>query len=52
MLIRTFVLKVINNDRKKLTHHEITDHITEENCIGAHSSVQGIEIVNSWEHKR
>ena len=30
MLIRTFVLKVINNDRKKLTHHEITDHITEQ----------------------
>ena len=25
MLIRTFVLKVINNERKKLTHHEIID---------------------------
>ena len=29
MLIRTFVLKVINNERKILTHHEITDCIAE-----------------------
>ena len=30
MLIRTFVLKVINNVRKKLTHHKIIDRIAEE----------------------
>ena len=30
MLIRTFVLKVANNDRKILTHHEIFDRITEQ----------------------
>ena len=30
MLIRTFVLKVINNERKILTHHEITDRIAEQ----------------------
>ena len=27
MLIRTFVLKVINNERKRLTHEEIIDRI-------------------------
>ena len=30
MLIRTFVLKVINNERKKLTHHEIIDRAAEQ----------------------
>ena len=30
MLIWTFVLKVINNKRKKLTHHEIIDRIAEK----------------------
>ena len=30
MLIRTFVLKVINNDRKTLTHNEIVDLIAEK----------------------
>ena len=30
MLIQTFVLKVINNERKKLTHHEIIDRIAEQ----------------------
>ena len=30
MLIRTFVLKVINNERKILTHQEIIDHIVEQ----------------------
>ena len=30
MLIRTFVLKVINNYRKILTHHEIIDCIAEK----------------------
>ena len=29
MLIQTFVLKVINDERKKLTHHEIIDRIAE-----------------------
>ena len=30
MLIRTLVLKVINNERKILTHHEIIDCIAEQ----------------------
>ena len=30
MLIRMFVLKLINNERKRLTHHEITDRIAEQ----------------------
>ena len=30
MLIPTFVLKVINNERKKLAHHQIIDRITEQ----------------------
>ena len=34
MLIRTFVLKVINNERKKLTHHEINDRIAEQTASG------------------
>ena len=29
-LIQRFVVKVINNERKILTHHEITDHIAEQ----------------------
>ena len=30
MLIRMLVLKVINNERKMLTHHEIIDRIVEQ----------------------
>ena len=30
LLIRTFVLKVTHNERKKLLHHEIFDHIAEQ----------------------
>ena len=30
MLIRTFVVKVIDNERKKLTHHKIIDRIAEQ----------------------
>ena len=30
MLIHSFILKVINNDRKVLTDQEITDHIAEQ----------------------
>ena len=30
MLIRTFVLKAINNERKILTHHEVTDRFAEQ----------------------
>ena len=30
MLIRTFVPKLINNERKILTHHEIIDRIAEK----------------------
>ena len=30
MLIRTFVLNVINSERKQLTHHEIIDLIAEQ----------------------
>ena len=33
MLIQTFVLKVINNERKKLTHHEIIDRIAEQTAL-------------------
>ena len=31
ILIRMFVLKVINNERKISTHHETTDRIAEKN---------------------
>ena len=30
MLIRTFVLKVINDEIKKLTHHKIIDRIAKQ----------------------
>ena len=30
MLIQIFVLKVINNERKSLTHHEMTDRMAEQ----------------------
>ena len=30
MLIPIFVLKVINNERQKLTHHQIIDRIAEQ----------------------
>ena len=30
LLIRTFVLKVINNGKKILTHHEIIDRTAEQ----------------------
>ena len=30
MLIRRFALKLINNERKILTHHEILDRIVEQ----------------------
>ena len=33
MLIRTFILKVINNERKKLTHHEIIERIAEQTAL-------------------
>ena len=33
ILIRTCVLKVINIERKKLTHHEITDRIAEQTAL-------------------
>ena len=33
MLIQTFVLKVINNERKKLSHHEIIDRIAEQTAL-------------------
>ena len=33
MLIRMFILKVINNERKKLTHHEIIDRIAEQTVL-------------------
>ena len=42
MLIRTFVLKVINNERKILTHREIIDPIA-----GKIVSLQRIKIVHS-----
>ena len=33
MLVRTFVLKVINDERKNLTHHEIIDCIAEQTAL-------------------
>ena len=33
MFIRIFVLKVINNERKILTHHEIIDRIAEQSVL-------------------
>ena len=44
MLIRTLFLKVINNERKILTHHEIIDCIAEQ-------IVQTIKTVDSSELK-
>ena len=43
MLIRTFFLKGINNDRKIFTHNEIIDRIVEQ-------IVQLIKIVDSSKH--
>ena len=42
MLIRRFILKVINNKRRILTRHEIIDRIAEQ-------IVQAIKIVDSSE---
>ena len=42
MLIRTFAIKVMNNERKILTHHKIIDYIAEE-------IAQIIKIVDSSE---
>ena len=42
MLIRTFPVKVMNNERKILIHHKIIDHIAEE-------IAQIIKIVDSSE---
>ena len=33
MLIQTFVLKVINNERKILIHHEVIDRIVEQTAL-------------------
>ena len=57
MIIRRFVLKVINNVRKILTHHEIIDGIAEkivsvitqfykESKIGIHSNRELICVVD------
>ena len=32
MLIRTFVLKVVNNESKKLTHHKVIDRIAKQSA--------------------
>ena len=32
-LIQRFILKVINNERKKITHHEIIDRIAEQTVL-------------------
>ena len=42
MLIRTFAIKVMNNERKILIHHKIIDYIAEE-------IAQIIKIVDSSE---
>ena len=50
MLIRTFVLKVINNERKNLTHHETTDRIAEqiESRSSHHSKYKSIKICHKF----
>ena len=52
MLIWKFVLKVINNERKTLTHHKIIDRIAEQICVGDNSSVQRIKFVDSCNLRR
>ena len=39
MAIRMFILKVINNERKFLTHNEIINRIAEQIVFGDHSSL-------------
>ena len=40
ILIQTFVVKVINNERKILTHHENIDGIAEQIVSCANNSLQ------------
>ena len=49
MLIWTFVLKVTNNVRKKLTHHEINDGIAEQTASVIIQCEQRIKIEASSE---
>ena len=51
MLIRTFVLMVINNDRKSLTDHEIIDRIAEQIESAITQVLQRIEILDSSDPK-
>ena len=47
MIIQIFVLKVINNERKTLTHHKIIDRVAQQrDKHDDHSSVQTIKTVN------
>ena len=47
MLIRRFVLKVINNEIKDLTHHEITGCIAEQTVLVI---TQGCKESKMWIH--
>ena len=49
MLIRTFVLKVVNDERKKINPSWNHWSHCRGNWFGDHLSVQGIKIVNSSE---
>ena len=49
VFIRTFVLKVINNERKILTHHEIIDRIAEKVVSVITQLCKELKIVDSSE---
>ena len=51
MLIRTFVLMVINNARKSLIDHEIIDRIAEQIESAITQVLQRIEILDSSDPK-
>ena len=49
MLIRRFVLKVINNEIKDLTHHEITGCIAEQTVLVITQGCKESKNVDSFE---
>ena len=51
MLIRTFVLMVINNERKSLTDHETIDRIAEQIESAITQMLQRIKILDSSDPK-
>ena len=49
MLIRMFVLKVINNEKNKITHREIIDRIAEQILPVIAQECKRVKIVESCE---